>query len=260
VQTQHDLIAAEIRRWNIEEALPHPRVIDRALREYEEADVIVAPSRFVIETFLARGIPEEKLKLVPWAAMPVVPTHDPSPPPEQERPTILFVGGCSLRKGTPSLIESARALRGRANFRIVGQPNPRLFSRVGGLPDNVVAVGHVTGEQLASEFRGADIFVLPSIEDGSALVTIEAMLAGLPVVVSDQAGAALITEGLSGFEFSAGDSAALTERLLVLVTDPDLRYRTGRAAKAAATTRTSETYGDELMRDVYEPLLTTSPQ
>lgn len=255
MQTQQDLIASEIKKWNLEEALPHPKVLRRALLEYQEADVIVAPSSFVIKTFIAQGVPEAKLRMVPWAATPILDATKPIPAPESKEPTVLFVGGCTLRKGIPSLIESARGLRGRARFRLVGPPNPQLFSRLGGLPDNVAAVGYATGEQLASEFRGADIFVLPSIEDGSALVTIEAMLAGLPVVVSDQAGAALIEEGRSGFEFPAGDSEAMTERLLTLISDPDLRIRMGRAAREAAAPRTPQIYGRELLEQVYEPLL-----
>jgi glycosyltransferase involved in cell wall biosynthesis len=258
VQTQYDLIAAEVRKWNIEEALPHPRVLQRALAEYEAADVIVAPSRFVTETFIAQGVPEEKLRLVPWAAAPVVRSAEPTLSPSGQ-PRILFVGACSLRKGIPSLLESARALRGQARFRLVGQPNPRLFSRLGGLPDNVVAVGHVTGEQLAQEFRTADIFVLPSIEDGSALVTIEAMLAGLPIVVSDQAGAALITEGESGFEFQAGNADALSDRLLTLIEDSGLRARMGEAARQAASPRTPQVYGNELLEEVYAPLMIGAP-
>jgi glycosyltransferase involved in cell wall biosynthesis len=255
IRTQHKLIAREVKQWGVAEPLPHPQVVRRALAEYEEADVIVAPSRFARETFLGEGIPESKIRVVPWAAAAVHESPKLRAPGGASEPTVLFVGGCSLRKGVPSLIASAKDLRGRARFRLVGDPNPTLFSRLGGLPDNVVAVGHRTGQELAGEFRDADMFVLPSIEDGSALVTIEAMLAGLPVVVSDQAGAALIIEGESGFEFPAGDSKALTERLMPLLADPDLRARMGRAAREAAAPRTPQVYGKELMEQVYEPLL-----
>lgn len=260
IRTQRDLIAAEIKEWGIDEALPHPRVMERAVREYEAADLIVAPSRFVERTFIAEGVPESKIRIVPWAAVPI---HTPAVTDRARQPAapmILFVGGCSLRKGIPSLIESARRLRGRARFRLVGQPNPDLFSRLGGLPDNMTAVGPKSGEDLASEYREADIFVLPSIEDGSALVTIEAMLAGLPVVVSDQAGAALLTEGKSGFVFPAGDSDALTERLLTLIADPGLRANMGSAAREAARPRTPQVYGRELIEQVYDPLLSLTPR
>jgi glycosyltransferase involved in cell wall biosynthesis len=255
IVTQHALVSAEMNRWGVSDTLPHPTVLHRCVAEYDEADVIVVPSRFVYDSFVANGVSESKLRVVPWAAMPV------QTPPKQpgvrvpEPPTVLFVGGCTLRKGIPSLLAAAKKLDRQVQVRLVGWSNPELFARLGGLPPNVTAVGVKTGSDLSEEFRNAEIFVLPSIEDGSALVILEAMLAGLPVVVSDQAGPALIADGENGFIYRAGDSSALADRLSALARDPDLRRRLGRAAREVAAGRTPDVYGDELMEEVYRPLL-----
>src|SRR5205814_260994 len=104
----------------------------------------------------------------------------------------------------PYLLAAFRELQGIARLRIVGGRNDDLIDRLGGAPDNVEIVGPRNGPDLAAEFRDADIFVLPSIEDGSAYVLLEAMQAGLPVVTTDQAGAALLDDGKSGFIVRAG--------------------------------------------------------
>jgi glycosyltransferase involved in cell wall biosynthesis len=142
-----------------------------------------------------------------------------------------------------------------AELRLVGRANESLFRRLGGLAPGAVAVGPRTGAALAAEYASADIFVLPSVEDGYGLVTIEAMSAGLPVVVSDHAGSAeAVRDGETGFVVPVRDPATLRDRLQTLLADPVLRRRMGAAARAAAESRTWDTYGDERDRLVYRPL------
>lgn len=251
---QAELLRDEAARFGAVERITHPRVIARAVQEYRETDVIVVPSLFVYQTFLDQGVPEDKLVLVPWAAVSVV--DAPGIREVRDEPvTALFVGGCSLRKGIPYLLQAARIIGPEVNVRMVGPQNPRLISHLGGLPPNVKAVGVKRGDALQDEFRRADIFILPSVEDGSALVTLEAMLASLPVVVSDQAGAALVEDGFSGYIVKARDAEAMAERILVLARDPGARARFGAAALAAAAPRTTDVYGEELTRLVYRPLM-----
>jgi glycosyltransferase involved in cell wall biosynthesis len=169
---------------------------------------------------------------------------------------VLFVGGCSLRKGIPYLVEAFRRIETPGTLRLVGRTNEALFRRIGGLPANVEAVGQRSGADLAAEYAAADVFALPSVEDGWGLVTNEAMSAGLPVVVSDHAGSAeIVREGVNGFVVPARDVNALAQRLDTLLAGADLRVRMGTAARATAEARTWETYGDERRNLVYEPLM-----
>jgi glycosyltransferase involved in cell wall biosynthesis len=252
---QAELLREEAAKFGAGERITHPRVIARALREYEEADRIVVPSEFVHRTFVEKGVSPEKLVIVPWAAVSVVDAPQRSPAGKEGAVTVLYVGGCSLRKGIPYLLDAARRLGAEVNVRMVGPENPRLIARLGGVPPNVTIVGLRRGADLQDEFRRADIFVLPSVEDGSALVTLEAMLAGLPVVVSDQSGAALVDHEVSGYVVPARDAGALAERILALARDPAARSTVGAAGRVAAAPRTQEVYGDDLKRLVYQPLL-----
>jgi glycosyltransferase involved in cell wall biosynthesis len=251
---QAELIRHEAAKYGVSTPVTHPGIIARALREYDEADRIVVPSAFVHRTFIEAGVSPDKIVMVPWAAVSVVDAGDRSE--RQEGPVrVLFVGACSLRKGIQYLLEAARLVGSEAAVRIVGPENHRLLKTLGGVPDNVEVVGVKRGGALRAEFLAADVFVLPSVEDGSALVTLEAMLAGLAPVVSAQAGAALIEEGKSGYVVPACDAHALADRIQLLARDESLRARVGAAARAAAAPRTTDVYGEELTRLVYDPLL-----
>jgi glycosyltransferase involved in cell wall biosynthesis len=220
----------------------HPRVIERLRREYDEADLIVAPSAWVVASFTSRGIAAEKMRLVPWGVTPVCAPVDRARRSGDVR--ILFVGRAELRKGLGYLLEAMHFVRG-AELRLSGQPNRDLVQRLGGLPANTTVTGLLRGVPFADEYRRADIFVLPSIEDASPLVISWALAAGLPVVTTDRAGADAVVDGHNGFVVPAGDSGALADRLQQLVDDAPLRRQMG-ANAAAGAVRSWDDYGRDL--------------
>ncbi len=245
IVTQTALLTEELERLGLTGVVTHPAVIRRTLAEYEEADLIVTPSRFVRQTFIERGVPESKLAVVCETAMPRV--EPPAERPARETPRILFVGRVDVRKGVPYLLDAFRRLDANATLRLVGPVGRALLERLRPLPDGVELVGPRAGAALAAEFREADFFVLPSVEDGFGLAAVEAMAAGLPVIVSDHAGCAdLIDDGVNGFVTPARDAAALAERMRTLARDARLRDAMGRAAFATASRRTWEAYGLEM--------------
>ena len=249
---QTETLREEFRRLRFDGALTRPALVRRTVAEYEEADAIVVSSRFALRTFVQAGVPECKLFCVHEAARPVT-----SKPRDRRdaMPRILFVGNCSIRKGIPYLLQAFRQLRTRATLRLVGPIDQRLLDLIGGLPEGAEAVGPRRGDALAAEYSDADVFCLPSVEDGWGLVVSEAMSAGLPVVVSDQAGAAeQVEDGVNGFVVPARDSAALAAKLEELVADRDLRERIGAAAVAAVSGRDWRAYGEELDEQVFLPL------
>jgi len=97
----------------------------------------------------------------------------------------------------------------------------------------------------AAAYQQADIFVFPSLEEGSALVTYEAMACGLPVVTTPNAGS-LVRDGVEGFIVPIRDPDALAERIEQLRADARLRQEMGRAARARAETLTWENHGQDL--------------
>lgn len=252
IATQTAILREEYARWGETAPLTHPRVIERAIEEYAEADIIVAPCRWVADSFIENGVPEPKMRLVPWGARIIT-----APVDRKERtgaPRLLFAGRCEVRKGVPYLLEAFRALNAPATLHLTGETNDDLIERAGGLPAGAHVTGPLTGEAFAQEYREADIFVLPSVEDASAQVTLWALAAGLPVITTDRAGDDMVIDGVNGFVVPAGDTDALRARMELLVGDRDLRLRMGAAAAASASARDWDTYSAELYRDVYAPL------
>jgi glycosyltransferase involved in cell wall biosynthesis len=112
-------------------------------------------------------------------------------PAEASRFTVLFVGRLYRRKRVDILLRAAAALRGRIpglEVRIVGNgpcavPLRRLAATLK-LEDTVSWLGDIPRGELAAEYNRADVFCLPSVQEGFGIVLLEAMAAGKPVVAS----------------------------------------------------------------------------
>jgi glycosyltransferase involved in cell wall biosynthesis len=95
--------------------------------------------------------------------------------------------------------------------------------------------------------RESDVFVLPSVEEGSALVTYEARACGAVLVVSHATGARCL-DGVEGLVHAPGDVAALTAHLRALSTDPKLLRRLRRTSLAGIGELSWAGAGAELVR------------
>ena len=207
---------------------PLRNYLERLEEEMQLADYILVPSGFSLRTHLEAGIPSSKLIRV---------CHGVEAPfeslPRERRPDgtfrILFAGQITQRKGVPYLLEAVKAL-GQSDVELV-----LLGDRVRGVPNLdpykrfVRHVGYVPHGKLKFFFDQADVLVLPSIYDAFGMVALEAMAAGLPVIVSENtaAGSDVVRDGIDGFVVPIRDVEILKDRLLRLKNDPDLARRMG---------------------------------
>lgn len=144
---------------------------------------------------------------------------------------IVFVGDLIMRKGVSYLIESLSLVR--KTFQdfitiIVGQgeelPNLQRIVDHYGLTNHVIFSGNVTRKVLADFYSAADVFVLPSLQEGHSVALVEAMASGLPLVASDIEGSRVtIDEGVNGFLFEKGNPEKLAEKLTKILTDNELQ-------------------------------------
>jgi glycosyltransferase involved in cell wall biosynthesis len=104
-----------------------------------------------------------------------------------------------------------------------------------GIAGSIRFAGFVPDDDLPRTYRAATIFVMPSPVELQSLATLEAMASGLPVVAADaMALPELVKDGENGFLFPPGDSGALADRIVALLSDPDWAARMGRASRAMA--------------------------
>jgi starch synthase len=259
ILTQSALLADEYRRWRCPAPPVDPRLVDRQLREYDDAESISVPSRFARQSFLDHGFPADRLLRIPYGADCRL--FSPGPPPG--RPFRIVAVGLSLRKGTPYLLEAAARLgitgaAGAPEMEVclAGAVAPDVAAVLHRTRAAVRVLGALSHSQLAAVYRSASAFVLPSVEEGMALSVLEALASGLPVVVTPNTGAAdVITHGREGLIVPARDAAALAEALRELYEDEPRRRAMGESAVETARAWTWETYGDRAAA-AYARLLT----
>src|SRR5204862_5026240 len=101
---------------------------------------------------------------------------------------VLHVGRVSARKGVQYLVEATRRVAG-AHLTLVGGIDPGMAAAVGERSPDVTMAGAVAGSALPRFYRCADVFCLLSVEEGLALVIVQAMAMGLPVIATPNTGA-----------------------------------------------------------------------
>lgn len=260
IRHQNDVLRAEHDRWGLAFAGVDPRIVEREEAEYAMADSITVPSTWVRDTFTARGVPAATTRVLSYGVD--LDRFRPTGAPADGRFDLLFVGGVSLRKGVPYLLGAYRALRHpNKSLTIAGVAEDAVVERMralGLLGDDVRLVGHVPQPALKDLMSRSHALVLPSLEEGLAMVMAQALACGCPVVASRNTGADdLYRDGAEGYIVDAADTDALTERLQRLADDPALRGRM--SASALERVRSIggwSTYGENALRH-YRQLTST---
>jgi glycosyltransferase involved in cell wall biosynthesis len=195
--------------------------------EYAAADYLACPSAFVAKTFLDAGYGGDQLVIHQYGHDPA--THSAAPARTRSADDGLqacFVASCEPRKGLHVALDAwlASSASKRGTLQVAGAfvPGYRelLASRLS--HSSVREVGFV---QNTAELMGkCDVMILPSIEEGSALVTYEARACGCVLVVSDATGARC-THLHDSLVHSAGNISELTNHLNMLAEDAGLLSR-----------------------------------
>jgi glycosyltransferase involved in cell wall biosynthesis len=197
-------------------------------QEYKLATALLVPSEYSLRTFSEQGVPAEKLVLHRYGYDRARFHASPNGAGRStERPfTAIFVGRCEPRKGLhyalQAWLDSGAAETGR--FVICGsfEPGYREVLEPMLAHPSVELRGFVSDP--STLMRESDVFIFPSIEEGSALVTYEARACGCVLLVSDAAGA-VCQDGVDGLAHRPGDLPTLTRQLRELQRDPTLLAR-----------------------------------
>jgi glycosyltransferase involved in cell wall biosynthesis len=229
-------------------SLGEKKLAQREQTEWQEADLILCGSEFVMKGIRDCDGPVEKCQVVPYGTdVELFRSVQKNTNPGTSSPVrVVTVGSVGLRKGSPYVLQAARKLKGTALFRMVGAVGLPASAR-SELKDDVELVGHVPRSEVVEHYEWADIFLLPSLCEGSAGVTYEAMANGLPVICTRNTGS-IVRDGQDGFIVPIRDAEAIAERIMCLAEDENLYQEMSRSAKERAVTAGSvEAYGKRLV-------------
>ncbi len=165
---------------------------------------------------------------------------------------LLTVGRLAVHKGLDVLLNALAQLSSDLRWRLSivgdGPEHAALAAQVSklNLTERVTFKGWAKREALPAIYRNADLFLLPSREEGMANVLMEAMCAGLPSIATRIAGSSeAVVDGETGLLAPSEDAPALARALETLIRDAGARERMGRAAR----TRAEETYSWPVITD-----------
>jgi glycosyltransferase involved in cell wall biosynthesis len=249
---QEQLVSEEFRRWGVDLQVSDIRDTLREEAIYEAADAITVPSKFAAKSFMESGISEKKLHVIPYGVR--LEKFYPVAEAPSDAFEVLFVGQVGLRKGVPYLLDAFAQLKHpRKRLRIVGSMRPEMKQVLATLPQQYVEfVGALPQSELAKYMSTSHVMVLPSIEEGLAMVQGQAMACGCPVLASANTGSEdLYSDGVEGFIVPIRDVNALRERMQQLADDPALQQR----MREAALQRVQHLGGWGQYGDLWEALL-----
>ena len=190
---------------------------------------------------------------------------------------ILFVGRIEPLKGLEVLFQAISMMRKRGALIdesfcltvIGGEPDAssetmsaemaRLQSLrdQSGLQDLITFLGKRDQETLPYYYSAAEVVVVPSFYESFGMVALEAMACGTPVVASQVGGLAfLIQDGVTGYTVPVEDPQALSDRLVTLLQDGQIRQQMGQRAAEVARKYAWENIAEQLVvvyRDVIKP-------
>lgn len=270
---QGDLLRDEYRALGLAWRGIHPGIEAMELREYGQSHKICVPSRFVEESFVSRDIPADRLFLNRYGVDLSVfrPPVEPPAPPSPDRLEIVFAGALSVQKGVVHLLRAFEAARQPGwRLRLLGAVTEEARSWVRPVPTGVNVLGARPQAELPAHYGRAHCFVMPSIQEGMAMVQVQALACGLPLICTQHTGGedllrlgghAGIERGAAVVEYPAGfvvpirrpDSIAWC--MQELATHPSLWAEKRAAALAIAAGALGwDHYGQRAM-NLYQALL-----
>lgn len=248
---QDEILKEEFERFGVRSERAHPQIIEKGLKEIELADKVIIPSEFVRRSFLSQGVSGDKLAMIPYG---IDLTSFKQVPRRDSKFRVLFVGNIGIQKGVHYLLEAWKSLAlVDAELVLIGTVEEEMKPVLRRYEGSFIYRGHVRHEELFNEYSQASVFVLPSLQEGSALVTYEAMACGLPLIVSENTGS-IIRDGNEGFVTAIRDIDALKERLAWCYSHPDEALQMGLRGSESVRNYTWERYANSVV-EVYEALL-----
>jgi len=246
-----EVLGEEHRRLGLPfEAIANDGLWSRVLRDCHEADRLLVNSDFVKRTFVAKGFAAERIDVAYlgvreqfFSLKRDYSIHGPV--------RLLFTGSFSVRKGAATLLESIRTLRRGGldvRLRLIGKLSDGSICLRDSDSEFFTHTPFVPPAELVPALAEADLFVFPTLIEGSSRSAMEAAAAGLPVVTTENCGLPLKAEK-EVLYVPLNDAQALADGIRRLASNEMLRRTMGQnAAACIQSSYTWSRYGQEIYR------------
>ena len=152
---------------------------------------------------------------------------------------LLFVGRLANQKGLDYLVQALAQLREQdrslVELELVGSGPEELLRSMAsqlGVAENIIFSGWVPRAEIVKHYQSADLFVLPSLDEGLPNVVLEAMASGNPILATNITGnRELVQPPLNGLLVPPADPAALSSALRKLIENAGMRAEMGRKSR-----------------------------
>jgi len=177
-------------------------------------DFFLVPSIFVKNSLLEYGVVESKIKVVPYGVN--IKQFNPTAKKDTTGSLkLLFVGSVTYRKGIHRLLNVLKTME---NVEVYLAGTYDKYSKIYcnyKSYTNIHFLGFITRDKLNELYNKCDVFVLPSFCEGMAMVGLEAMASGLPILCTSYTGVNdVIQDGINGFVYNANDEKMLKEYIM----------------------------------------------
>lgn len=227
---QKQILESEFTKHGLPPIFISEQNVQRMLKEYEIADQIAVPSTVVAQSFVKRGISKSKLIKIPYGSNALSSQTQRQKIPYAGVTRFLFAGQVSLQKGFYYLAQAWKenfANNPNACLTVVGEVNPECSDMAMELElhcKNVKIIGPAPYDQMPQFYANADVFVLPSLQEGMAMVIGEAACAGLAIICTPSCGWGdfLINE-IGCLEVPEASAEGLAQVMERITSEKDLR-------------------------------------
>lgn len=216
----HDILQNEINETGLNEIKKmhmsywDSKMIKSDIEGCNMVDYFLVPSNFVKKSLVDNGVPTNKIIKVPYGVdidkftfIPRIKTDDIL--------KLIYVGNISYRKGSHRLLNVVSKLKG-VELYLAGtyDDNSFLYKDYKEFK-HIHFLGFVTRDKLNELYNMCDVFVLPSLCEGMAMVGLEAMATGLPLICTFNTGVNdVVEDGVNGFVYKANDNDRLREKIV----------------------------------------------
>lgn len=184
---------------------------ERERLEWQLADNIIVPSKFVHKTLVELNVPTEKITVVPYGVKGLdsiqLFNRKPKEHNKNGKLNVVSIGYLDLRKGIQYYYQLAEIYKG-AHFSAIGQFTKLPETIQKKISTCIRITGHLNKNEVVNEYLNSDIFMLLTLAEGSATVIYEALSYGLPVITTNAAGS-IVEHGISGFIVEASDTEGI---------------------------------------------------